>query len=186
MSLMQLLTVGKSFRTIDDRPSPYRMMQQNYLPRFGPMHGGGVKEPTRPLQPPRPTQPKPAWAGVQESARVVAKAVGPRVAQGAAKAAPGERTRGVRRWFGWGRKAGGRRAGAQVVQGELALDLVKVVRNDLSESDLEVVPAVPRPASPPEERPATVRRQARSAEKGSWGWLARCVLRLGGPESGRT
>jgi hypothetical protein len=34
------------------------------------------------------------------------------------------------------------------VQAELSLERVKVVRNDLSEADLEVVPARPRPAEP--------------------------------------
>ena len=35
MSLMQLLAMGKSIRTIEDRPTPYKMKQQNLLPKFG-------------------------------------------------------------------------------------------------------------------------------------------------------
>jgi len=46
--------------------------------------------------------------------------------------------------FGWVRPKGGARALPRtdpMVQGELSLDRVKVVRNDLSDSDLEIVPA---------------------------------------------
>jgi hypothetical protein len=34
------------------------------------------------------------------------------------------------------------------IQGELSLDNIKVMRNDLSETDMEVVPAKPRPMAP--------------------------------------
>ena len=40
-----------------------------------------------------------------------------------------------------------------VVQGELVLDTVKVVRNDLNEADLEVVPARKAPAAPAAPQP---------------------------------
>lgn len=53
------------------------------------------------------------------------------------------------------------RSGARLTQSELRLDAVKVVRNDLSETDFEII--TPRPA--PEEAPA---REAAWA-----GWLAR-------------
>jgi hypothetical protein len=35
------------------------------------------------------------------------------------------------------------------IQGELSLDNIKVMRNDLSETDMEVVPAKPRPVAQP-------------------------------------
>ena len=37
MSLMQLLAVGRSIGTIKDEPSRYKMIQENLLPRFGPV-----------------------------------------------------------------------------------------------------------------------------------------------------
>ena len=46
-----------------------------------------------------------------------------------------------------------------MVQGELSLDSVKVMRNDLAETDLEVVPARPAPKAAPEpqaEKPGTL------------------------------
>jgi len=38
--------------------------------------------------------------------------------------------------------------GPAPIQGELSLDNIKVMRNDLSETDVEVVPAKPRPVAP--------------------------------------
>src|SRR5262245_51682917 len=35
MSLMRWLAVGRSLNSIRDRPSPYKMTQQNLVPRFG-------------------------------------------------------------------------------------------------------------------------------------------------------
>ena len=35
MSLMQLLAVGRSIGMVKDRPTPYKMTQQNLLPKFG-------------------------------------------------------------------------------------------------------------------------------------------------------
>jgi hypothetical protein len=46
-----------------------------------------------------------------------------------------------------------RRQGKSMVQGELSLDRVKVVRNDLSDSDLEIVTTKPRAAAPAQTVP---------------------------------
>ena len=35
MSLMHLLAVGRSVWSIRDKPSPFKMSQQNLLPKFG-------------------------------------------------------------------------------------------------------------------------------------------------------
>jgi hypothetical protein len=71
-----------------------------------------------------------------------------------------------------------RRENRSWVQGELALDQVKVLRNDLSESDLEIV--VTQEATPPAPRAeATLRRRTYSALH----W-ARLTLRIF--ETGRT
>ena len=47
------------------------------------------------------------------------------------------------------------------VQGELSLDNIKVMRNDLSDADVEMVTA--RPARPPAKAPAAGRPAAKSA-----------------------
>ena len=72
--------------------------------------------------------------------------------------------------FGWARPKGGARALPRtdaLVQGELSLDRVKVVRNDLSDSDLEIVPAKkPSPAPvPAPELAATVSSSPRAWER---------------------
>lgn len=53
-----------------------------------------------------------------------------------------------------------------MVQGELSLDRVKVVRNDLSDSDLEIVPAK-KPTQVP--LPAPVLATAEKSPEGAWG-----------------
>jgi hypothetical protein len=74
---------------------------------------------------------------------------------------PSPRRTGLKALLLWGRarkhKPSG--AGRPMVQGELSLDSVKVMRNDLAETDLEVVPARPAPKAAPEpkaEKPGTL------------------------------
>jgi hypothetical protein len=67
-------------------------------------------------------------------------------------AATPERPRSaIRAFLLWGRaktkKSTGTTIGRQMVQSELSLDSVRVMRNDLSESDLEIVRARPEPIS---------------------------------------
>src|SRR5215204_7363837 len=42
MSLMRWLAACRSLKSVEDGPSPYRMTQQNLLPRFGPRTAGGA------------------------------------------------------------------------------------------------------------------------------------------------
>lgn len=118
MSLMQLLTVGRSFRTVQDRPSPYKMTEQCLLPKFG--RGAAIEG---------------AFDGLGrergEPDGLVEKRVSVPVVD-----VPGKRVT-MRNLFKRRRVDG---ESGRVVQGELALDTVKVVRNDLMESDFEVVP----------------------------------------------
>ena len=44
MSWVQLLAVSKSIDSVPDRPSPYKMTQQNLLPRFGAERGERTNE----------------------------------------------------------------------------------------------------------------------------------------------
>src|ERR1044071_8828776 len=65
MSLMQWLAVGTTVNSTKDRRSPYKMAQQNLLPKFGssqspePPPAPGVSLP----QPSRPPTAKKAWWG---------------------------------------------------------------------------------------------------------------------------
>ena len=54
------------------------------------------------------------------------------------------------------------------VQGELSLDKIKVVRNDLSDADLEVVPAK-QPAAPASAAPGVRAEERAGVGEGSWG-----------------
>ena len=110
MSFMHLLTVGRSLKPVKDKPSPFRMKQPILLPKFGP---------------------KPSV----DADRDLAEAI-PDAGSSAAlvKDIQTEAVREIkaqvqRNWFLF-RKAG---KGA-MVQTELSLDSVRVVRNDLQES----------------------------------------------------
>jgi len=170
---MRLLTVGRSLATIKDQPSRYRMTQQNLLPKFGPSN--------RPEAAAAPLQPTPTaaakgekikqWPSSQKevpttkkkmSAEALNKAEAdePSVSAptDASQAAfPAGRWSGMRNPFGARKREESQRA---PTQGELSLDMVKPVRNDLSDADLEVVPRGQRPAeneiSAPTERHETV------------------------------
>jgi len=155
MSLIQLLTVGKSLGTVKDRPTSYRMRQQALLPRFGNAEakpwiypepdGGNVGEGEAVVRPS-------GTAVLLESAGTASTAE-PAVAKGPTGAPP-ESWREARRRRRttedrrpWWRRVFGRKParltvvdGRGAVQGELGLDMVRVVRNDLMDSDLEVVP----------------------------------------------
>lgn len=72
-------------------------------------------------------------------------------------------------------------------KGQLSLHLVKVVRNDLSDSDLELVPArVPKiDAAPPAEKkplPATASEQEIEPETSRWSRFASRFLKVGSVE----
>jgi hypothetical protein len=63
-----------------------------------------------------------------------------------------------------------------MVQGELSLEGVRVVRNDLSDSDLEIVPA--KPLAPPGKEPVTSSTAKDLANETAW---ARMTGRIFGP-----
>src|ERR1051326_132624 len=190
MSLVRLLTAGKSLVGIQDSRSRYRSVDPRALPKFGSEKKinteiageGGVK--------PRggKSSPGPAKADVRVAAdanvrapfadkKVVARAGDKNV--GVTKPAEKARTKAARqdRSSGWVSELGSKlsslvsqkpkaarravpRFNGVPVQGELSLDNIKVVRNDLSDADLEVVA---KKAAPAEE--VEVRRGAsRAAE----------------------
>jgi len=109
MSLMRWLAACRSLKSVDDRPSPYRMTQQNLLPRFGPRAAGqgGVTKTVLAWLREWVWEP---WRPVVQKLRGLCRA--PRLL-----ARPRQRAK-------------------TAVQAELVLDTVRVMRNDLRDEDL--------------------------------------------------
>lgn len=124
MSLMQLLTVGRSLKTVKNEPSPYKMNKTKLLPKFAARQPGDEE----------------ATAGGALEAHQ-AKKDGSPVASAAADfpqpVVQGfERKRVLTGWLAFRNKL--RKSGPRSsipVQTELSLEAVRVVRNDLQ--DLE-------------------------------------------------
>jgi len=154
MSLLQLLTTGKALEGVHDSSHRYQMTNQRLLPRFGSRRNPFAAS-------------KAAASGATEPARApeippVVKPPAKSVFSGGAVRQP--EVGWLARWVTYAkskiqdrfRKPGN--APARPVapvsqpaprQGELLLEGVKVVRNDLSETDLEVVKTAPVPAPVP-------------------------------------
>lgn len=99
MSLLRLLSIGRSLMGLSKEPVRYRM-EQNFLPRFEAAKEGEVGTTAAPVS------------------------------------SSGRRSFFQSRFSGQNRP----RSTRSWVQGELALGSIKVVRNDLSEADVELVP----------------------------------------------
>jgi hypothetical protein len=143
MGLMQLLTVGRSLRDAQYRPHRYKVVRDP-LPVLGGRPGGEVGR---------------GQAG--SGARVIMSAQTVSETNAVKPAFPKGR---------WTLKANPFRANRPVVvrvpqsvQGELSLDNVKPVRNDLTDSDLELVPLKPAPKPPEAAVPVPAKPAA-----GSW------------------
>ena len=156
MSLVQLLAVGRSLETIKDEPSRYRMTQ-HLLPKFGPPARAETKMPDAVQAQSRPvveeqhapvSQPEPQAKKNEMNALHTKPPAPSRAASNTVltSAFPlGRWTRLRKNPFGSRPR---RQSVTAPVQGELRLDLVRPVRNDLSDADLEVVEArVPLPAA---------------------------------------
>ena len=172
MSLMQLLTTGKSFSGLKDSEPRYRVTHARFLPQFGPVKNpfgatgnldnhdtevGRKSELSPGSSPPNvattPTAPAPEPA----SASGVTAPNGPTLrlrsdyavaANNALSGAAAWRAKWAARLSVLFSRPAGKPAKVTLpgparvhVQGQLALDRIKVVRNDLSDADLEVVPA---------------------------------------------
>jgi hypothetical protein len=172
MSLLQLLTTGKSLVGLNDSEPRYRLTHERFLPQFGPAknqfctgdnldrNGPEVRRrtewaPASIQQPAANLAPLPARNPSELPSLAAAKA--PTLVVSADRHNP---TKGVlsqtaalrSQWAGKLRALFTRPASKPArmtfaaptkphVQGELALEKIKVVRNDLSDADLEVVPA---------------------------------------------
>jgi hypothetical protein len=118
MSLIRFLRATRSLDGSHDKPNPYRLPQENLLPKFGSPARGRTR------------------AQEDQKAKPLA------TAQTNATAMEGKERTWMfwRTWFAPKPK----RAATAPVQAELGLDEVKVVRNDLSDADLEIVAKKPK------------------------------------------
>jgi hypothetical protein len=221
MSLLRLLTKGKSWSGTHDTGSRYRMRKANLLPKFGgknpfalPAPGSqpsgkttqypssrletgslfesSANEPApapAPREIPRPAPVKEIKSLPKRPANAVTASAPAKVE---AKPTPSpspapllHKKQGPARWTTWVEKfnplsllphrtEGNRgRPTRKHIQAELTLEKVRVVRNDLSETDLEIVPGrlmgMPSSASPILPHPA-------NAGSGAWGRLTSKLL----------
>jgi hypothetical protein len=148
MSLVRLLTAGKSLVGIQDLKSRYRLSDPRALPKFG-----SEKKINTEVAGENVGRPCVARTSIESSK--------PKVEKTPVTVARPERSSGwVRQW---GSKLSSLvsakpkparsalpRFSSLPVQGELSLDNIKVVRNDLSDADLEVVTRKSAPAKKPE------------------------------------
>jgi hypothetical protein len=180
MGFTKLLPTSRAFRRIVDRPSRYTLAQQNLLPKFGPPKqaqakpAGGADAAKHPAQEIEREAPKNAPAAVPARIGILKKMINvlkirnrimnpttsiPRVASESVAAKP-EQAFPLCRWtlfknpFKRGMKPKPP-PDTGAVQTELLLELVKPVRNDLSDSDIEVI-CIAKPAPAPQPRAVAV------------------------------
>ena len=207
MSLVRLLTAGKSLVGLRDGDSPYRFTSQRFLPQFGPARNpftGREQAKSAHTEAPSPGHTgdngaalaKPAIpASKGEPGATPQKEVGPRPVRAKFDA----RMRAEALWrrlaallSGWQVKLRGvfARSGSKAaksaiprfpkpaVQGELSLERIQVVRNDLSDADLEIVPAKPM-ATPATATPAPRLIVKAEGAKSAWGRVTSRILGAG-------
>ena len=193
MSLVRLLSSGRSLIGFKDEEGRYRMTNQRLLPKFG-----SVKNPFHPGNP--PAQMRLATPPVTESCAVPTASrtasewtrrlqVAVRTAESKLQIYLGHVRRTLTGWSGWLRRRLGRMftrrdknaAGAAVpqlarppIQSELSLERVRVLRNDLSDVDLEIVP-VKFPVQSPNASP--VLHPAAKTESSGLAW-SRATMRF--------
>ena len=157
MSIGRLLAAGRSLVGVQNGSSRYRLDKRTRLPKFGSVKNPFSPEERKPVAPqtaaPQLDSPKEVDPAATES---VVRATPP--AANPVPPATARLRRAVRRLREWcveanplPRLAGPARSAIKPmpsfsgapVQSELSLDEVKVVRNDLSDADLEIVPAKP-------------------------------------------
>lgn len=174
MSLLRLLAAGKSLVGLKKSQSRYQLPANVCLPRFG-----SKKNPFRATVFPEKSESESSAAGQEsespvcgvESGTAVEKETPPAenaeeqkgsrsvaactVRHDKSSEAPRPRPTGLKALLLWRRvrksKLSGPFSARPMVQAELSLDMVKVVRNDLSESDLEVVQSAPAVSQKPDK-----------------------------------
>lgn len=160
MKLGKLLFAGKSVVNGSETIS-YRQNKQVALPKF--------VSPKNPFAPSKtPAEPAAVPAKTEETAPALAAAPKTPAISGASKSLAAWTTK-LNPASLWSGQAPAQPKTLPAVQTELSLDSVKVVHNDLSDADVEVVPIKSRPAAP--EAPAL------APAKKSWEILGERLLR---------
>lgn len=140
MSLVRLLSAGKSLVGGQDLEGRYRLPANRALPEFGsaknPFLTTAPVEAAPAVKPAEPVIPAPVV--VPEPAPQV-KADAPAEAKPGFFARLGHRLAGIGRWFRRKPKTVFPVFQRPPIQGELSLDRVRVLRNDLLDTDIEVV-----------------------------------------------
>jgi len=153
MSLVRLLTAGKSLVGLRESENRYRLSSQRLLPRFEPKKnpfGSGSHPQTEASE-------KPAEPAVAESMTTAASVTPAPMTQTEPVSAPQpvpptgsllsrlwQRSSVLGLFSARGKRPASIRPEAKrMLQAELSLEAVKVVRNDLSDSDVEIVTARP-------------------------------------------
>lgn len=184
MGLMQLLTVGRSLGRISDEPSRYKMTQQSLLPKFGSVNASedrvrGVSGTTNPAVTRADAAVAKSSSAAATNDRKQMNAVQPESQRQAAPGGVAPKPAFPRgRWTifrnPFSRAPKPAAVATAPVQSELSLDMVKPVRNDLSDSDLELVQAARRraeadvqPPAPVVEAPAAVEAEPVAAADGA-------------------
>ena len=207
MSLLRLLTTGKSLVGLTDTDSRYRLTHQRLLPQFGPTRNpfssSGKSEP---VQTEARLLVQAGGGGASGEGPGVPNSCGTAAAahQGGAQdrasstSAGGQgfteamRLRAAALASGCRAKLTGLLGRARVkaakpaipqftklpVQGELSLDKIKVARNDLSDADLEVVPAR-TPTAPASVGPALRTGKRAGLAETTWGRVTAGIFGAG-------
>ena len=207
MSLLRLLTTGKSLVGVSSEESRYRLTSQKLLPQFGPARNPfSSRAKAEPAQTEARSLEDHSGNGASvarlslpgsrgEPAAVLQRAVEHRAvpAKFDLRKLAGALWQSIAALLsGWQAKLCGlfARSGGKVaklaiprfpkppVQGELSLDRIKVMRNDLSDADLEVVPAKPLTA-PAATVPAPRAVEKAAGAKSAWGRVTTRILSAG-------
>jgi hypothetical protein len=160
MNLGKLLAAGTSIVKANGAIK-YHESKQALLPKFiSPRNPFATARPPSPETPDASPQGKTARKPDETPPKAPAPAASKSLASWASKLSPASL---------WGGPAPMPHKVLPAVQAELSLDSVKVVHNDLSDADVEVVPIKSRPAAP--ESPVL------SSAKNSWGMLGKRLLK---------
>jgi len=189
MKLGTLLAAGKSLALRRRGGSPYRANKQFYLPKFGSPknpfvsanQSGEAISPEDAAAAPVKTPITVAAAKTQKlpTFSPAPRAANQRPTTAKKPALPNQKPRRSMGWMGRLNPFGSgspftaaRRENVKTpVQAELSLDAVKVLRNDLSDVDIEVVPLKSRPAE-------GLKTPGQEPEKKTWGLLGARFLRM--------
>ena len=188
---MQLLSVGRSLCGINDEPSRYKMTQANLLPTFGTAKDSGKTDASNELaraaslpagkSPKSAPKPAPNQESTKMTPQLETEEAGPPAPSVAALKPPAQ-AYPLGRWTlpknPFASKSATAKPPKGPVQCQLSIEAVKVVRNDLSDSDLEVVPS-PNPLTPSPAVPAKKFRESLEAISLAWGRITARILGVG-------